>query len=142
MIGTVLVVAEFAVPGIVLVFFGISAWLVAGLAALLAPVRARVPLQVGLWVALSLVLLFTLRSWLQGMLRGFTAQQDDLTKRPREAIGARVEVVEPIDEKTRMGRVRWKGSLWRARADEPIAAGTIVEIVEQDNVTLTVKRGE
>jgi len=139
-IGTVLVVAEFFVPGIVLVFFGISAWLVALAAGLIGPIRASIPIQVGIWVVLSVILLFSLRSWLQGLLKGFTGAETDPNKMPREGIGARVEVIEDIDTKSHAGRVRWKGSLWRAEADEDIPAGTAVEIVGQDNMTVKVKR--
>jgi len=139
-IGTLLVVAEFFVPGIVLVFFGVSAWIVALATGLIGPIRASVPIQVGIWVVLSVILLFTLRSWLQGLLKGFTAQQTDPNKMPREGIGARVEVIENIDTKSHTGRVRWKGSLWRAEADEDVPAGATVEIVDQCNMTLKVKR--
>lgn len=140
MIGVVLVVAEFFVPGIVLVFFGVSAWVVAALVGFVPNVQGSIAIQTAIWVVLSLVLLFSLRSWLRAQLKGFTANENDLSKMPSESAGTRVEVIEAIDEQTRTGRVRWRGSLWKAEADEAIPAGIMVEIVEQKNLMLKVRK--
>jgi len=140
LLGAVLAVLEFFVPGIVLIFFGISAWVVAALVAFVEPVRGSIPAQIIIWAALGVVLLFSLRRWLSGQLTGFTGQKEDLNKMPREAVGARVEVAEAIDPQGAAGHVKWKGALWRAQADETIPAGTLVEVVGQDNLVLRVKR--
>jgi len=136
--GAALAVLEFFVPGIVLIFFGVSAWVVSALLAVGVPLS--LPWQIGIWIALGVVLLFTMRRWLSGQLTGFTWQKEDLNKMPHEAVGARVEVVEAIGGKGMEGRVKWKGTLWRAVAEEAIAAGTVVEVVSQENLVLRVKR--
>lgn len=139
-VGAVLALLEFVVPGIVLIFFAASAWVVAGLSALGVPMNLAV--QILVWVTLGVALLFSLRRWLTGQLTGFTLQKGDLNKIPQEAVGAHVEVVEAIKGKGLEGRVRWKGTLWRAVADEPIEAGTMVEVISQENLILRVKRME
>jgi membrane protein implicated in regulation of membrane protease activity len=37
------------------------------------------------------------------------------------------------------GRVKYGGSFWRAVADEPIAEGTVVLVVEQKDLTIKVQ---
>ncbi|MCX7847767.1 MAG: NfeD family protein [bacterium] len=138
LLGALLAVLEFCVPGIVLIFFAVSAWAVAALLAL--GVRMSLAVQILIWIVLGVVLLFSLRRWLSGQLTGFTLQKGDLDTIPHEAVGAHVEVVEEIGGKEREGRVRWRGTLWRASADESIPAGTMVEVVRQDNLVLHVRR--
>ncbi len=137
LIGTVLIILEFMVPGVILVFFGVSAWVVA---ALLAVVDVGLAWQICVWIVLSLVLIFTLRGWLSAQFRGFTGQKDDLKKMPSEAAGQRVRVTEDINPHSLTGHVRWKGADWKAEADEPIAEGTMVEIVDQQNLVLKVRK--
>ena len=138
LLGAILVVAEFFVPGILLVFFGVSAWVVATLAALLPYVHDRLALQICIWIVLSLLLLFTLRRWLTAQLTGFTSQRDDLSKPVQECVGQRVEVAEGITP-GRAGRVKWRGTQWKAEADRQIEVGAMAEIVEQKNLLLKVK---
>ena len=40
------------------------------------------------------------------------------------------------------GSVRIEGELWRARSREKIPAGTVVRVIRQDGITLTVKKVE
>jgi len=68
-IGVVLIVAEFFVPGVMLVFFGASAWVVAAVAALVPVFNEVIVAQVIVWIILSLLLLFTLRKWLTAQFR-------------------------------------------------------------------------
>jgi membrane protein implicated in regulation of membrane protease activity len=138
LLGAVLVVAEFFVPGILLVFFGVSAWVVSALVACVPYVRSHIALQIAIWAVLSVALLFSLRRWLTAQLTGFTSQKEDLTKLPQECVGQHVEVVEAIAP-GRAGRVMWKGTLWKAEAPREIAAGQMAEIVEQRNLVLLVK---
>lgn len=138
LLGAALAVLEFFVPGIVLIFFGVSAWVVSAL--LWMGVPLSLPWQILIWIVLGAALLFSLRRWLSGQLTGFTLQKGDLNKIPHEAVGAHVEVVETIKGKGLEGRVRWKGTLWRATADDVIEAGTMVEVVNQENLVLRVKR--
>ena len=139
-IGTLFVLAEFGVPGVLLVFFGVGAWVVAVLVAVLPGMPLAC--QIGVWLVISLVLLFTLRSWLTAQFRGFTAQKDSMRAMPHESIGQHVKVIEAIPGGDQEGHVRWKGTAWRAVADEEIGEGVTVEIVDQQNLVLKVKRVE
>ena len=41
-----------------------------------------------------------------------------------------------------IGSVRIEGELWQARSKEPLPAGTLVRVIRQDGVTLTVRKIE
>jgi membrane-bound serine protease (ClpP class) len=41
-----------------------------------------------------------------------------------------------------LGSVRVEGELWQARSKETISAGTLVRVIRQDGITLTVKKVE
>jgi membrane-bound serine protease (ClpP class) len=46
--------------------------------------------------------------------------------------------IEPFTQ----GSVRIEGNLWQARSKETISAGTVVRVIRQDGITLTVKKVE
>jgi membrane-bound serine protease (ClpP class) len=54
-------------------------------------------------------------------------------------VGERAEVTRALDPE---GQVRFRGELWKARAEEPIAAGESVRIAEVDRLTLVVERAQ
>ncbi len=41
-----------------------------------------------------------------------------------------------------IGSVRIEGELWQARGKEMLPAGTLVRVIRQDGITLTVKKVE
>ncbi len=54
-------------------------------------------------------------------------------------LGERAEVTASCDP---VGRVRLRGELWRARAEEPVGAGELVRVTGVDGLTLEVARPE
>lgn len=54
-------------------------------------------------------------------------------------IGRPAEVVEACDP---VGRVRLRGELWNARAEEPIGVGETVRVTRVEGLTLGVARDE
>ena len=56
---------------------------------------------------------------------------------PETIVGSKATVVE---ECAPMGQVRMQGALWRARCEEPVAAGEEVRITAVDGLTLDVER--
>ncbi len=134
-IGVLLLLAEFAIPGLIVLFFGIGAWIVAGVC-LLTDVSLNV--QLGIFIGASVLSLVLLRSWLKGMFVGHVRAKQDLTEDLQEFIGERVVVRVAISPKL-AGKVEVHGTNWSAEADEEIAEGAVVEIVAKDNLTLKVK---
>ncbi|MGP8320707.1 MAG: NfeD family protein [Methanosarcinaceae archaeon] len=56
-----------------------------------------------------------------------------------EMIGDMAKTIDPLEPGT-AGFVRYKGEYWKARADENIAEGEKIEIIEKDGSVLVVKR--
>lgn len=124
---------ELALPGFIVFFFGIGAWCVA---LLLWSVDLSLSAQLGVFIVASLVSLLLLRSWLRGIFAGRSLTEDDSTMvEPLSATGIVSRDIVPPAE----GQVRFGGSYWRAAADERIASGTVVRIIEQKDLLIRVE---
>lgn len=135
--GLVLILLEFAAPGIVVVFFGVGAWLTAlttwfGLTDGLTS-------QILVWSISSVMLLVFLRRRLADKFHGFETGQQNPMDNLDEFTGREVVVTRDIARDQRDGRVEFKGAEWTAVASEPIAAGRIAEIIAAEGLTLTVR---
>lgn len=110
--------------------------------ALMAAVAAFAGTSYEWWIGLfsvgSLLALVFARPF---MLRYFTRDKDSLATNTSALIGRRVTVSETIDPAAGTGRVKVDGDEWRAvpEGGGVIPAGTVVEILRQDSVILTVK---
>jgi len=134
--GLLLVLSEFAVPGFVVCFFGASAMLVGGLTWLFPGMGAGVKLLV--FGVGGLALLLGCRRFMPKSFRGDKRERAD-NPDDDELAGSRAVVAEDIGADL-PGKVDFRGSLWRARAAEPLAKGTAVEVVRRDNIELVVRR--
>ncbi len=133
-LGVVLLLLEFASPGVVLIFFALGAWLVA---LLCMTVEISLNLQLGVFVVLSVVLLLVFRSRIKGRID--RRQPTVGGGESDEFVGRRALVTREIGS-DRAGRVDYRGTTWQAEAGERIPQGAAVEIVNKKNLTLIVKR--
>ena len=130
----VFVVAEAATLGLT------SIWFACG--SLLAMVAAL--LDVGIWGQLlvfilgSALLLASTRKWVSKLKLGRVKTNAD------RIIGQQAVVIQTIDNQAAKGQVRVGGQVWTARSveDEPILAGTQVEVVQITGVKVIVKKME
>jgi len=136
--GLVLVLLEFGVPGVILVFFGLGAWAVT-LTTWLG-LTASLRSQLLLFAASSVTLLVGLRRWVHGKLHGHVSDVQDLTSNPDEFTGKNVEVLEDIDPGPRGGSVEFKGARWKAVSDVSIGKGEMAVIIGRDGITLRVTK--
>lgn len=134
-IGIVLFMAELAIPGLIVGFFGAGAILV-GLLNLLVPMSLN--LQLVLFIVFSLVLLLTLRKWLNQIFIGRARSAGESDAEMDEFVGEQAVVTETIRPSI-PGKVELHGTPWKAEADVEIKRGAHVEIVSKENITLTVK---
>jgi membrane protein implicated in regulation of membrane protease activity len=133
--GAVLIVLELIVPGMVLVFLGAGALLVA-LLVWLGPVQTWVA-SITTWFIASLVLLLVLRGVFQRFMSGDAETQS--TDEDFDAYGEVVDVVEAIGP-DRAGRIRYRGTTWQAACyDSTLEAGTKAQIVYRDNLIWIVE---
>ena len=133
-IGATFFVLEMAVPGFILFFFGLAAWLTA-LGCYFFPWSVNT--QLAVFLVLSLVCLFSLRGIVKKVFIGDKKDEGDDTIL---AHGGQKCVVTAGIKPPAEGQVKFAGTFWRAEASEEIEEGEIVEIVEQNNLLVTVKK--
>ena len=135
LIGLALLIMEFVLPGLIIAFFGVGAWIVA-LVCLITDIGINT--QLIIFIVSSVLSLLLLRKWLKGVFIGHSVSKQDLKEDLEEFIGQKAVVKEKITPKTG-GKVEFHGTNWLAEADEEIAEGAVVEITDKDNITLKVK---
>jgi len=134
-VGLVLLFLELVLPGLIVAFFAFGAWVVATVH-LFKPLTLNQ--QLALFIASSVLSLALARSWLRGIFTGHVSSRSDGSADLGEFIGQRAKVIEKISPRM-PGRVEFHGSTWQAQADGEIAEGSMVEVVDKDNLTLRVK---
>jgi membrane protein implicated in regulation of membrane protease activity len=133
--GLILVLLEFAAPGVIIVFIGLGAWVVSLTTWLgWTPTLAS---QTSLFAVASLVLLLGMRnlckSWFMGM-----SQDGDARATDDEFADKEVRVLSAISD-NRTGKVEFKGANWNARSTAVLNPGDVAVIVERDGLLLTVR---
>ena len=134
--GIILMALEWVLPSgmaAILGFSGLLVGIIRFLGFLDDPVTATLA-----WVITSAVLTVVTLPFLKKYFGGessFKVADEDF-----EAMDQIVDVLEPIDEITNEGRIRFQGISWQARSMEgEIPAGTQVRIVYRDNTTWVVE---
>ena len=134
-IGAVLFLLEFAAPGLVILFFGLGAWVVA-LFTYLGIVDSW-SAQILLFSIASILSLVLLRKYLKSWFVGDSeAEEGELDT---EFIHQQVLVVRDIPGGHGMGRIELKGADWKAWSDQAHTVGSMVIVTERDGLTLKVK---
>lgn len=134
--GLLLMLSEFLVPQFVVFFFGAGALVNSLLIAIVPGLAERIPAQLILWAILSVASLVGLRRYAARWFRGDGAPRDDLD------LGRTAEVVERIAPDA-PGRIRFRGTTWRALSyGETIEEGTTVTILQKENLSFVVTRGD
>lgn len=136
--GVIFILAEFAIPGFVICFFGVSALIVSGLIWLIPSLS--IAMQLLIFAALGVVLLLLCRLF---MPRAFRGKKDDLELDidGDDVAGATCVCTEAIKPPV-AGKVEFRGSSWIAVADSEIAAGEICTVLSRSNLTLKVVKKE
>jgi len=134
-IGFILLLLEFQIPGVVTLFFGIGAWIVA-LIYLFIPISIN--LQLLIFIISSVVLLLSLRKRFKTLFEGKMKLAGNDMQESDDFLGKHAVVTQKIT-KDKPGKVEFRGSYWTAEALENIEKGANVEIIDKNNITLTVK---
>lgn len=133
LVGLVLMISEFIIPGLIIIFFGIGAWMVA---VVLLAINLKFFLQIFIFLAGSVASLLLLR-------KKFTVSKDKVVNVTDDFIGKTARVQQGFS-KGEFGRVFFKGTSWKAEttSDKPIEEGTYVRITGYDSIVLKVERLE
>jgi len=132
LIGLAFLLLELALPGLVIFFFGIGAWITALVCAF---TDINVNWQILIFMITSLLGLILLRKYIRRKF--FDKKDEKLEDQLEEFVGRTAKVVEDI--KDGEGVVEFKGTRWTAVSDQVIGKGESVTIVDKDSLKLIVK---
>lgn len=134
--GIVFFCLELLLPGLIVFFFGVGAWCTA-LAVYCLPMALASQLLI--FLGASFLALVLLRSTLKKVFLGRKGEVDAMdAKIPDGVLGLVIEDIVPPSA----GKIKYAGSFWQAVADTPITKGTVVKIVEKNNLSLKVSIAE
>lgn len=132
-IGLVLFLLELIIPGFVIIFFGIGAWITALLCLVANP---GINLQVVVFAITSVIALLALRKIIQK--RFFFTNDTNQNEIDDEFTGKEaLAVTDFASDKT--GKVEFKGTIWKAESKSEIKNGQRVYIIQKDNFKLIVE---
>ena len=134
-IGLAFLLAELALPGLIIIFFGVGAWITA-LTYLIFDFGFNS--QLIIFILSSLVSLALLRRFL---VKDKNPAPPYLNSNElnQEFIGHTCTVSEPILPGPNGGRVQFRGTNWKAISHVPVTAGETVRIIAKDSIVLVVQ---
>jgi inner membrane protein len=131
-IGFVLFLLEFVLPGLILFFFAVGAWIV-GILCLFTDLSINQQLIV--FLISSVVTILLLRKWLSKILwkRKHSTEllEDEFLGKTAKAITS----ISPAEN----GKVDFKGTTWQAASEDTIEKGENVIIIGNESILLLVK---
>ncbi|MEA3500926.1 MAG: NfeD family protein [Candidatus Marinimicrobia bacterium] len=132
-IGLILIVLEFAIPGVIIIFFGVGAWVTALVCWIFG---IGINWQLFLFLTFSLVLLFSLRKLLKRKFFGMNEfNENDPTD---DFVGHNATALTNFFP-NETGRVDFKGTTWEAKSDSKIKKSEQVKIIGKESIKLIVK---
>ncbi|EMG3684905.1 NfeD family protein [Serratia marcescens] len=134
-LGGVLLAAEMLGAGGYLLWSGVAALLVGVLIWLLPPLSWA--WQGMIFAVLTVVVAYLWWYWLRRRPAAASGGLPVLNQRNRQLIGTRATLTEPMHNG--MGRINIGDSSWRVQAAEDLPAGTEVEVVAVEGVTLVIR---
>lgn len=133
--GLFLVLMEFFIPGIFVIFFGIGA-VITGIAQY--SLQISLAYQLTLWILSSLTLLF----FGAGFMKKLFPAEEKYVPVPRDSFKGRVvKVTKKVKIDKRGGRISYQGTEWDAiSTDSEIEEGDYATIVDRNNLTYLVQK--
>lgn len=131
-IGFILFILEFVVPGLILFFFAVGAWTVSILSIF---INISLNGQLAIFLVVSVLTIFILRSWLQRRLYGGPISQQVLEDEFLGKTGIAETAITPEVN----GKIDFRGTSWPASSQDIIVAGENVEIIGNESILLIVK---
>jgi len=132
-IGFALLVLELVVPGFVIIFFGIGAWVTALLCLVANP---GINLQVIVFITVSILSLIALRKFLSNKF--FTSKDKHVVDADDDFTGSTAVVVDSFGPGV-TGKVEYRGSYWNAITKADLKKGQEVVIVDKSDLKLIVE---
>lgn len=131
LLGFILFLLEFAIPGLILFFFAIGAWIVAILT-FFFDVSLNLQLVIFLGSSIITILLF------RKSLKNIMWSRKNATEIEDEFIG-KTGKAETFIGPGQNGKVDFKGTSWDAKSDDIIEKGENVTVIGNESILLIVK---
>ena len=132
-IGLVLFVLELVMPGFVIFFFGVGAWITALLCLIANP---GVNIQIIVFAVTSVLSLLALRKMIQ---KRFFYRSEGRSEEVEDEFTGKEALAKTDIGKDKQGKVEFKGTTWKAESESEIKTGQYVIIIEKQNFKLTVE---
>ena len=132
-LGLVLLLLELIVPGFVIFFFGVGAWVTALICLFANP---GINLQVVIFAVTSVIALLAFRKLIQNK---FIYSRNDKSDAVEDEFTGKEAVAVNDFGSDKKGKVEFKGTSWKAESGSEIRAGQTVIIIEKDNFKLIVE---
>ena len=132
-LGLVLLLLELVVPGFVIIFFGVGAWITSLVCIIFNP---GINLQAAIFAVTSVIVLLVFRRMIQNK---FIYNKDDKSESIEDEFTGREAVAIDDFGPDKTGKVEFKGTTWNAESESVIKSGQRVIIIEKVNVKLIVK---
>ena len=130
-VGFVFFLLEFVIPGLILFFFAVGAWIVATLSLF---IDLSVNSQLLIFLATSIITVLFFRKWVKKIIwvKKHASEIED------EFIG-KIGKAETFIGSGQNGKVDFKGTSWDARSEDIIEKGEQVTIIGNESILLIVK---
>ena len=132
-VGLALFLLELVVPGFVIFFFGIGAWVTALICLVAQP---GTDLQITIFAITSVLALIGLRRMIQ---KKFFFSKDGLSEAVEDEFTGKEAVALTDFGPGRKGKIDFRGTTWTALSESEIKEGQNVIIKEKESITITVK---
>ncbi len=132
-LGVILVLLEFVIPGAILSFIGIASILVSG--ALYFNLIQGLVASLLTWFISSIILVLFLRTYILRFMPADYEVQD--TNEENHFVGAIVNVIEDIIP-GQSGRISFRDTTWDAFSEKPFAKGDKVKIISRKGSSFQV----
>ena len=130
-IGFIFFLLEFVIPGLILFFFAVGAWIVAILCLYLEP---SINTQLLIFLGSSLLTIVVFRSWVKKLI----SSKQNSTQLEDEFLGKQ-GIAETFIGPGTDGKVDFKGTRWNARSNDIIEKGDKVFITGNESILLIVQ---
>ena len=131
-LGFVFFVLEFLLPGLILFFFAVGAWIVAILCLF---IDLSINEQLIIFLISSVATILLLRKWLSKILW----KRKHATELLEDEFLGKIARSETAISPGENGKVNFKGTTWQAASEDIIEKGENVEIVGNESILLFVK---
>lgn len=133
--GLIMIALEFILPGLIILFFGLSALTVA---LILLVVPLDLTLQLLLFCIFSVVYLIALRRKCTEVFQGLLNKDNNAAGIENDAIGETAEVVIDI-RPDHPGKIEFRGAQWGAESKTVIPAGQRIRITGRRSIVFLVE---